>query len=184
MWAFLGHSTSRRAIAWMSAAITSHDGVQGKTTITWCGSWVPGVGLRNPSEHPGVRGWPGGKLFCPYRLEKFSKFLAACLGSFNLTVILPLFFRGVSVAFRGTSVAMAPKHTHVDEGAKICAAPLLYDVGFVGFSGVGRALNWVLWGHYTHVGLFGLFGCTTVAMLRMGCHKTKAAPTKLKNVCC
>lgn len=47
----------------------------------------------------------------------------------------------VRASFRATSVAIAPKHTHVDEGAKICAAPLLYDVGFVGFSGVGRALN-------------------------------------------
>ena len=42
MWAFWGYSTSRRAIAWMSAAITSHDGVQGKNTITWCGSWGQG----------------------------------------------------------------------------------------------------------------------------------------------
>lgn len=39
MWAFWGYSTSRRAIAWKGAAITSHDGVQGKTTITWCCSW-------------------------------------------------------------------------------------------------------------------------------------------------
>ena len=81
MWAFWGYFAPLGAIAWYVLHYIQGYGVQGKTALMWCGSMVPGGGLRIPSEHPGVRGWPGVKLLCPYRLEKFSKILAAFRGS-------------------------------------------------------------------------------------------------------
>ena len=70
-----------------------------------------GGGLRIPSEHPGVRGWPGFKRFGVHRIEIFLKNFGGVPGVVqpyrNITVVFPLFFRGVSVAFRGSSVALA-----------------------------------------------------------------------------
>ena len=82
----------------------------------------------------------------------------------------------VHASFRATSVAIAPKHTHVDEGAKIYAAPLLYDVGFVGFWGVGWALN-LNFRRSLHARGFIWFG-SAAHRLHIGCNATDGVPQK------
>lgn len=58
-----------------------------------------GGGLRIPSEHPGVRGWPGFKRFGVHRIEIFLKNFGGVPGVVqpyrNITVVFPWRFRGV-----------------------------------------------------------------------------------------